>query len=276
MSNEHIGRTETRTDRVRPGLLQRLAATLGVPVPDALPPLWHWALFQDWALPEGLGPDGHPRRGGFLPDPAGLPRRMWAGGHVRLLDALQPGDPVQRTSTVRSVEEKQGASGRLVFVTVRHEVAGPRGPALEERQDLVYRSADGPAVKPAPAAPPPPSGAPAREVLPDPVLLFRYSALTGNGHRIHYDADYARDVEGYPGLVVHGPLQATWMAALAEASWGPLRAFRFRGLRPAFAGRPLRIEGWRGGGWEGGGDAVTLRTRDDAGAACMEAAAELA
>ena len=260
------GRTETRADTVSPDMLRRMAATLGVPVPDAVPPGWHWTLFQDWAAPDGIGPDGHPRRSGFLPPVHDLPRRMWAGGEVCLLAPLRPGDAVTRTSTIRSVQEKQGGTGRLVFVTVDHVVNGPHGPAIEERQDLVYRGADGAAVKPADPAPPAPAG-PGRTVHPDPVLLFRYSALTGNGHRIHYDADYVRAEEGYPGLVVHGPLQATWMAALPGV---PLSRFSFRGRRPCFAGAPLRLQAWQdGAAWQ-------MRTLDPSGAVCMEGEADAA
>jgi 3-methylfumaryl-CoA hydratase len=260
----HIGRTETRHDTVWPLLARGLAATLGVPEPERfLPPLWHWTLFQDWAPADGLGPDGHPRRGGFLPPVHDLPRRMWAGGRLIFHAPLIIGETVTRTSIVQSVTEKQGASGRLVFVTVRHDIAGPGGPAITEEQDLVYRGIDGNAVRPAAPAAPVPSIA-ARTVRPDPVLLFRYSALTGNGHRIHYDADYVRDVEFYPGLVVHGPLQATWLAAMVGEG---LSRFAFRGLRPAFAGNKLVLEAWREDG------TVRLRSRDETGAICMTAEA---
>ena len=264
--DDYIGRTETRTDTVWPLLVRGLSATLDVPEPPgALPPLWHWALFQDWVPASALGPDGHPKRGGFLPPVHDLPRRMWAGGRLQFHTPLHAGEPVTRRSTIRSVAEKTGGSGRLVFVTVRHEIAGPSGLAITEEQDIVYRGTEGDAVKPGtPAAPI--DAAAAREVLPDPVLLFRYSALTGNGHRIHYDSDYVRGEEGYPGLIVHGPLQATWMAALA-ASLGSFGTFSFRGRRPAFAGSPLQVEAWH----EAGG--LHLRTRDASGAVCMTAEA---
>ncbi len=260
---DHIGRTETRHDVVGQPMLLGMARTLGVEEPTVLPPLWHWTLFQDWVPPDQLGPDGHPRRGGFLPPVHDLPRRMWAGGEVVFLAPLHAGDAVTRTSEITKLVEKQGRSGRLVFVTVRHVIAGPHGTAIEETQDIVYRGADGAAVKPAEPAPPAPPGS-RGNVLPDPVLLFRYSALTGNGHRIHYDLDYVREVEGYPGLVVHGPLQATWLAALAPR---PARSFRFRGRRPAFHDRPLALEGWEDGG------TTKLQTRDADGAVCMEAVA---
>ena len=262
--DEYAGRSETRADTVWPHLVRGLAATLEVAAPEAaLPPLWHWMLFADWAPASALGPDGHPKRGGFLPPVHDLPRRMWAGGRVEFHAPLHVGEAVTRTSTILSVTEKAGGSGRLVFVTVRHEIAGPAGPALTEEQDIVYRGAEGEAVKPGEPAPPVDAAA-ARTVFPDPVLLFRYSALTGNGHRIHYDADYVRQEEGYPGLVVHGPLQATWMAMLA-AELAPLRRFAFRGRRPAFAGAPLHMEAWRAA------DGHRLRTRDASGAICMTA-----
>lgn len=258
---DHVGRSETRADTVDRRLMQGLAATLGVAMPDHLPPLWHWMLFQDWVAPDQLGPDGHPRRGGLLPPVHDLPRRMWAGGRVRFLSPLRAGDDVRRTSTVRSVKEKQGGSGRLVFVTVAHAIDGPRGPAIEEEQDIVYRSAEGAAAKPADPALPGPPDARRIAVRPDPVTLFRYSALTGNGHRIHYDLDYVRNEELYPGLVVHGPLQATWMAGLLADL--PLATFSFRGLRPAFHGAELTAEAWPDGAtWR-------LRTLDAAGCACM-------
>jgi 3-methylfumaryl-CoA hydratase len=261
-----IGRTETRHDIVWPLLARGLAATLGVPEPAReLPPLWHWALFQDWAPADALGPDGHPRRGGFLPALPDLPRRMWAGGRLEFHAPLPLHAEVTRTSTILSVTEKRGASGRLVFVTVRHEIAGPAGQAVTEEHDLVYRGTEGDAVKPADTAPAVAAEA-TRIVHPDPVLLFRYSALTGNGHRIHYDADYVRDEEGYPGLIVHGPLQATWLAALAR-TFGPFTRFSFRGRRPAFAGNALRLEGWREG------ETTRLRTLDHTGAVCMTAEA---
>jgi hydroxyacyl-ACP dehydratase HTD2-like protein with hotdog domain len=268
---EYVGRTETRDDRLDARLVQGLAATLGVAVPDVLPPLWHWMLFQDWVMPERVGPDGHPKRGGFLPPVHDLPRRMWAGGRLTFHPAvLRTGDAVRRTSTILSVQEKSGGSGRLVFVTVRHEVAGPAGLAIEEEQDIVYRGAEGAAVKAAEPAPAWPDAV-TRSVLPDPVMLFRYSALTGNGHRIHYDHPYVTGVEGYPGLVVHGPLQATLMAALAleAASGHALRRFAFRGRRPCFDSRPLTVLARRTG------TEVALETRDDTGATCMQAEAVL-
>lgn len=273
---EYVGRTETRTDMVSPLAIRGLAATLDIPEPEVapgglLPPLWHWMLFQEWAPAHGLGPDGHPKRGGFLPPVHDLPRRMWAGGRVRFFAPLHAGDPVHRTSTILKIDEKSGGSGRLVFVTVRHLIEGPAGAASEEEQDIVYRGAEGAAVRAAAPAPEPPSGAFGRSVQPDPVLLFRYSALTANGHRIHYDLDYVTREEGYPGLIVHGPLQATWLADLVRRHH-PARAiarFAYRGRRPAFHQNPLRLVGWKDG------EEIRLETRDHEGAVCMSAEAVL-
>jgi hydroxyacyl-ACP dehydratase HTD2-like protein with hotdog domain len=270
--SDWVGRTETREDRLDARLVTGMAATLGVGRPEVLPPLWHWMLFQDWVMPDRIGPDGHPKRGGFLPPVHELPRRMWAGGRLSFPGAaLREGDAVRRTSTILSVEEKAGGSGRLVFVTVRHLVEGPAGPAVEEEQDIVYRGAEGAAVKPGDPAPDWP-GAAERVVVPDAVMLFRYSALTGNGHRIHYDHPYVTGVEGYPGLVVHGPLQATLMAAqaLSGAPGRRLARFAFRGRRPCFADRRLRVLARAEGG------AVKLETRDEDGATCMAGEAVLA
>ena len=262
-----VGRTQAQEDEVTPRLVRGLAAALGVAEPAALPPLWHWMLFQDWAPAPALGPDGHPKRGGFLPPVHDLPRRMWAGGRLSFHRPLRPGERVRRTSTIEAVRERQGGSGRLVFVTVRHLIEGEAGLAIEEAQDIVYRGTDGAAVKGAEAAGPAPVGSMSAEVVPDPVLLFRYSALTGNGHRIHYDQDYVRGVEGYPGLVVHGPLQATWLAGMMQGR--ALSRFSFKGVRPAFHGRRLTLQAWESG------QGFALRTLDPDGAVCMQAAAEI-
>lgn len=278
--SDYVGRSETRHDTVWPMLIRGLAATLDIPEEEAaprgvLPPLWHWMLFQDWAPAHRLGPDGHPKRGEFLPPVHDLPRRMWAGGRISLHRDLRAGEPVRRTSTILSIAEKAGASGSLVFVTVRHDIAGEDEPAclaIVEEQDIVYRGNEGAAVKPAEPAPPAPPGAWSRIVQPDPVLLFRYSALTGNGHRIHYDFDYVTREEGYPGLVVHGPLQATWLADLVRRHHPGARLARvsFRGRRPAFHQNKLTLVGYDDGG------TIRLETRDYEGAVCMSAEAELA
>ncbi len=268
--DEYVGRSQTATDTVSPGMLAAMAATLGCAVPETLPPLWHWTLFQDWVPPERIGPDGHPKRGGFLPPVHDLPRRMWAGGRVRFLRALGAGEAVSRVSTIERVQEKQGGAGRLVFVTVKHVISGQAGPAIEEEQDIVYRGTEGAALKPAAAVTDrlAPGDGVAAQVRPDPVLLFRYSALTGNGHRIHYDMDYVRGVEGYPGLIVHGPLQATWLAGLLHEH--RLATFGFRGQRPAFHDRALALEA------RVHGAGATLRSLDEDGAVCMAAEATFA
>jgi hydroxyacyl-ACP dehydratase HTD2-like protein with hotdog domain len=268
---DHVGRTETREDRLDARLLRGLAATLGRAVPARLPPLWHWMLFQDWVMPDGIGPDGHPKRGGFLPPVHELPRRMWAGGRLLFHPvALHEGETLRRTSTILKVEEKAGGTGRLVFVTVGHRVEGPAGLAIEEEQDIVYRGAEGAAVKAAEPAPAWPDAAIAT-LVPDAVMLFRYSALTGNGHRIHYDHPYVTGVEGYPGLVVHGPLMATLLAqhALDHAPGRRIARFAFRGRRPAFDGRPLHLLA------RADGTGFRLETRDAEGATCQQAEAEL-
>jgi hydroxyacyl-ACP dehydratase HTD2-like protein with hotdog domain len=271
---DFVGRSEERQDRLDARLVEGLAATLGRAVPEGdVPPLWHWMLFQDWRPPEGVGTDGHPRRGGFLPPVHDLPRRMWAGGRLAFHEAgLRAGDAVDRRSTILSVSEKTGGSGRLVFVTVAHDISGPRGPVLREEHDIVYRGAEGTAVRA--AEPAPPLGeATRRDLVPDALLLFRYSALTGNGHRIHYDFPYVTQEEGYPGLVVHGPLQATLMAQAILDAAGPGRRvsrFEFRGRRPCFAGRPLAVLA------KLDGDSAVAETRDDSGATCMAATASLA
>jgi hydroxyacyl-ACP dehydratase HTD2-like protein with hotdog domain len=266
---DFVGRQEIRTDRVEPRLVAGMAATLGLPTPDELPPGWHWMLFQDWVMPEAIGPDGHPKRGGFLPPVHDLPRRMWAGGRLAFHAPLRAGDAVRRTSTILSVTEKAGGSGRLVFVTLGHRIEGPAGLALAEEQDIVYRGAEGAAVKPAPAAEPWPD-ADRRSLTPDAVMLFRYSALTGNGHRIHYDHPYVTGVEGYPGLIVHGPLLATLLAhhAMAAAPGRRLARFAFRGRRPAFADQRLTLLA-RPDGPHG----MALETRDAADATCQQAEA---
>jgi 3-methylfumaryl-CoA hydratase len=235
-----LGRSETRTDRLSPPRCNALLAALGrdaeLKQGDPLPPLHHWLHFWDVRAPAETGIDGHPKRGGFLP-PVALPRRMWAGGRFLFRARLRLGESVRKVSTIRSIERKSGRSGELVFVTVAHAVHGEEGLAIEEEQDLVYREEG--RAPPAPAAEP--QAEPDAAIEPDAVLLFRYSALTMNSHRIHYDRDYARAAEHYPDLVVHGPLQATLLAALAAERLGGLSSFRYRGVAPAFAGETLHL-----------------------------------
>lgn len=199
----------------------------------ALPEFWHWTQFWMIAGRDELGRDGHPARGGFIPD-AGLPRRMWAGGQVTFHQPIRIGAEATRVSTASPVTRKSGRSGPLAFVTVTHEIRQDETPCVTERQDLVFREDPDPDA-PAPAPDPAPGEAETtirhRYSATD---LFRYSALTFNGHRIHYDIDYCRDVEGYPGLIVHGPLLAQCLVDLAVTRLGPLNRFRFRALSPVF------------------------------------------
>lgn len=242
-----VGNSEVLTDVLEPARSNALLAALGQPATgkagETLPLLHHWLYFWNVQPPVGLGSDGHPAKGGFLP-PVPLPRRMWAGGRLTFHAPLRLGETVTKTSTILKVEAKSGKSGDLVFVTVEHALAGAEGLAITEQQDIVYKeaSSQGPAM---PALDAPAPEAPWRhEVTPDPVLLFRYSALTMNGHRIHYDRPYAMGEEAYPALVVHGPLQATLLAGLAESRLGkPLASFAFRGQVPAFDGPPLHVCG---------------------------------
>lgn len=218
-----------------------LAAALDREDPgEIVPPLWHWLYFLPTHRANELGPDGHAHRGGFLP-PVELPRRMWAGGRFEFHDVLRVGDQATRMSTIARVDEKTGRTGPLVFVVVRHEIHTPRGLALTEEHDIVYRDHPQPGEVPAVQA------APAefhweRLVHPDDVLLFRYSALTFNGHRIHYDRRYCIDVEHYPGLVVHGPLVATLLIGLAP---GDVTKFSFRAVSPLFDTEPFAVRGSR-------------------------------
>jgi 3-methylfumaryl-CoA hydratase len=266
-----VGRREVATDTLHQFHLSQMAAALDrATVPATLPPLWHWMLFNAWARPGELGPDGHPARGRFLPADPDLPRRMYAGGRLTFAAPLAPGETATRTSTIARVEEKAGSTGRLLFVTVRHEIGGPAGQVATEEHDIVYRGPAGTAARAgAPFAAP--AGSITREVTPDPVLLFRYSALTGNGHRIHYDRRYVTEVEGYPGLIVHGPLQATLLAELAQSANPGRRlvAFRFRALRPVFDLAPFRLVGTPSA------TGMALEVIDDAGQHCMTAEAAL-
>ena len=242
-----IGRTSEATDIVTAHLVRGLRATLfqdiGEPkVGDAAPFTVHWCLGQPVFPMSELGPDGHPTRGGFLP-PVPLPRRMWAGGELQFFDSLRVGDEARRSSRIADVSLKSGSTGQLCFVSVEHEVTTARGTAIRERQDIVYREIGGaPGVAPAKAAPAP--TAQHREThMSDPVLLFRYSALTFNGHRIHYDRDYVTRVEGYPGLIFHGPLQAAFIVELAAKLQGgmPPKKFVYRGVQPLFEGSEFSV-----------------------------------
>jgi len=233
-----VGRSEERRDVIQSERCVALQAALNLSGDrlsdgDALPPLWHWLYFWDIAPRSELGRDGHPAVGGFMP-PVGQARRMWAGSRVTFPGTLGLGEPATRVSTIEKVAEKSGRSGKLVFVTVRHELSGSDGLAVIDEHDIVYREGTGKGASAGPGEPAPEGAQWVETVDPDPTLLFRYSALTFNGHRIHYDRDYARDVEGYDGLVVHGPLLATMMVGMAAGAL-PDRSvsrFEFRGMRP--------------------------------------------
>ena len=270
------GRQEVVEDVVTPFPVAALAATLDrddpAPAPGTpLPPLWHWLYFLPLHRQSAIGPDGHARRGGFLP-PVPLPRRMWAGGRFEFRRPVRVGDAVRRTSTIADVSLKEGRTGPLAFVLVRHEVATDEGVALVEEHDIVYRDLPRPGEA-APAPRPAPADAPwRRDIRPDDVLLFRYSALTFNGHRIHYDRRYVTEVEGYPGLIVHGPLIATLLADLLRRHTDvPMTAFRFRAVRPLFDVADFAVCGAP----SADGSRASLWARDADGFLAMEAEAEL-
>jgi 3-methylfumaryl-CoA hydratase len=275
---EWRGKTESRSDRVTAAPIAALSATLDRDDPspqpgDPLPPLWHWLYFLPIPRQSELGPDGHAKRGGFLP-PVLLPRRMFAGDRVQFHRPLRVGESISRLSHIVDVNPKQGRSGPLVFVVVRHEISDREGIAVVEEHDIVYRESPKP-HEAAPAPQKPPSAAAwTREIRPDDVLLFRYSALTFNGHRIHYDRRYATEVEGYPGLVVHGPLIATLLLDLLRRNLGDatVTSLSFRAMRPLFDIAPFRVCG----NVASDGKTAQLWATDLEGCLAMEATAGLA
>ena len=246
-----IGRRETRIDVISPVPVAGLSATLDYPVTRAgegelLPPLWHWLFFLTAPAASELDGDGHARRGGFMP-PVRLPRRMWAASDVDFVEPVRVGDVLKRVSSIEAIEHKKGRSGELVFVTLLHEVSREGRLAISERQRLVYRGAatnvnENPSIQAAPSQP-----QWSYSITPDPILLFRYSALTFNSHRIHYDRDYATTEEGYDGLVVQGPLTAMMLldALLREVPDIQPKSFRFRGIRPLLDGNSIELQGRR-------------------------------
>lgn len=242
-----VGRVETVGDLLDPQWARLMQQTLDRPATlqagDALPPLWHWIYFLTSARISELGRDGHAAKGGLLP-PVALPRRMWAGGRLRWNSPLVLGERATKTTTVTGVEMKAGRSGPLCFVRLQHDIAVDGSLRMTEEQDLVFREDPKPDDVPR-AAPRPPGAAEwARTVVTSTVQLFRYSALTFNGHRIHYDRTYVTEVEGYPGLIVHGPLIATLLADLAVATaGGGLHSFSFRAEAPLFDTSPFDIKG---------------------------------
>jgi 3-methylfumaryl-CoA hydratase len=242
-----LGRSDTRHDLVTPAPVAALSATLDREDPppqpgDALPPLWHWLYFLPQHRHSELGADGHAKLGGFLP-PVPLPRRMWAGGRLQFHRPLRVGEAITRVSRITQIQAKSGQSGELVFVTVHHAVHGAEGLAIEEEHDIVYREAPRPGAALPPPQPAPTGSAFERQLTADAVMLFRYSALTFNGHRIHYDRAYVISVEGYPGLVVHGPLLATLLLDLLrrERPAAELRRFAFKAVRPIFDLHPFSL-----------------------------------
>jgi 3-methylfumaryl-CoA hydratase len=277
------GRSETLEDIITPAPLRALSATLdrddALPVVGTdLPPLWHWLFFLPHHRQSEIGPDGHAKLGGFLP-PVPLPRRMWAGGRLQWHAPMKVGDAVKRVSTIQSVTHKAGRTGDLLFVLVKHDVFNAHGLCLTEEHDIVYR----PAAQASDPVPAPlaassliePGEMWTRDVVPDDVLLFRYSALTFNGHRIHYDRKYVTQVEGYPGLIVHGPLIATWLVDLVRRHTDrSIQRFEFKALRPTFEcadQRHVRVSGQL----QAGGQHVRLWAQDHEGWLTMQATAEL-
>jgi 3-methylfumaryl-CoA hydratase len=275
---EWVGRTETISDQITLVPIAALSATLdrNDPPPNAgdlLPPLWSWLYFLPLHRHSEIGSDGHAKRGGFLP-PVPLPRRMFAGGRLQFHHPLRVGNHISRTSTIADVSYKEGRTGPLVFVAVRHEIQNSEGLAVIEEHDIVYRghSSAGSGIQ-KPQTPPGPA-AWTREIHPDAVMLFRYSALTFNGHRIHYDRQYATEVEGYPGLVVHGPLIATLLLDLLRRNLphATVARFAFRAVKPLFDTAPFSVCGRV----EHDDKSIRLWASDAAGDLAMDATATLA
>jgi 3-methylfumaryl-CoA hydratase len=275
---EWIGRVETVNDIATATPCAALSATLDYPdttrpAPGTpLPCLWHWLYFLPIYAQSEIGEDGHAKRGGFMP-PVPLPRRMWAGSDFEFHESLQIGDALQRTSTIVDVKEKSGRTGSLIFVKVKHEIRrnNQLEVALTEHHNIVYR----PAASPEDVAPPP-QAAPVesaweRHITPSDVLLFRYSALTFNGHRIHYDRKYVTEVEGYPGLIVHGPLIATLLMDLLRRQLPDAKVlkFEFKAVRPTFDIHPFSVHGQP----SADGKSVRLWARDHDGCLTMDATA---
>jgi 3-methylfumaryl-CoA hydratase len=243
-----IGRSRWTDDIATAGVLEGLASLLDHAkppwAPGELPPLAHWLYFVPRDLQSTLDTDGHPKRGGFLPD-IPLPRRMWVGSRVRFFARIGVGSTMRRLSTISQLTAKSGRSGPLIFVTVKHEISSENTVAIVEEQDLVFRAAAVPGKtneeKPNRLEPRSPDAI--RSFVPDPVQLFRFSALTFNGHRIHYDRDYARHVEGYEGLVVHAPFIATLLMDhyLSRSRDPNVRAFSFCAVRPLFDTAPFDL-----------------------------------
>jgi 3-methylfumaryl-CoA hydratase len=272
-----IGRSEVTLDTATAAPVRASSATLDRDDPppqpgDALPACWHWLYFLPAHRQSEIGPDGHAKRGGFLP-PVPLPRRMWAGSRLEFVAPVRVGQKLSRTSRIDDVRMKEGRTGPLVFVKVQHEITGDDQLAIRETHDIVYRDMPAPG-EPAPAGVPAPADAQfTRRIVPDDVLLFRYSALTFNGHRIHYDRRYVTEVEGYPGLIVHGPLIATLLLDLLRRRQPDARVthFGFKAMKPVFDIAPFDVCGR----FESDKD-VKLWARTPEGQLAMEAGATLA
>lgn len=263
MFNDWIGISETISDEICPSMVRRIATTLNKPSPDEgspLPYLWHWAFFQDPVYAQDIGVDGHPKMGKFLPA-LGRRNRMWAGGRVSFFCGLEVGEAAERISTILSVEEKKGRAGSLVFVTVEHVYKQNDRVCIREEQDIVYRE---------PASPKLSSSVTidaldwSEEIQTDSTMLFRYSAVTFNGHKIHYDFPYATEEEGYPGLVVHGPLISTLLLqSFTKRNDGKkIERFEYRGVRPLICGNRFML-----GGSENGDNSCALWAFDENGPA---------
>jgi len=268
-----VGRQDRGSQTLSPMLVQQFNATFdrtfSTQQGDVAPLLIHFCLAQPTAATAELGPDGHAARGEFLP-PVPLPRRMWAGGAFTFHGDIRVGETVDRVSTIKNVVLKQGRTGLLCFVTVEHQIRSGGALVLSERQDIVYREAPDPdrlqTITPADPAPP---GQHTQQIMPSAAYLFRYSALTFNGHRIHYDRDYVRDVEGYPGLIVHGPLQATLLCQFAADLKGQRPAsFSFRSIGAIFDTSDFTLNAE-----ETDGSSLKLWTAQDGGPVAMEATA---
>ena len=256
-----IGRTETVQEVLSVQHARLAAATFdeevtSIDTGSPLPPLWQWFCFLPQAAQARLDVDGHPQRGGFLP-PIPYPRRMFAGSRMQFHRPLRLGAPATRHGEIRNVTLKSGRTGALAFVTVGYQFMQDGVLCIEEEQDIVYREPGAPVAAPSVAdAPAVPEGVWGRTVTPDARLLFRFSALTFNAHRIHYDRPYAQQEEGYPGLVVHGPLTAVLLAQLVrQRSTRPVTGFTFRGLAPLFDLAPFHLTGTLAD------DTVTLEAR---------------
>jgi 3-methylfumaryl-CoA hydratase len=272
-----VGRSQRMESTVTPAPIRALAATLDLSLAEALTsqplrPCWHWLYFLPAEPQSAMGDDGHPRRGGFLP-PVPLPRRMWAGSHIEFLRPITTGQAIARTSRIDRVSLKEGRTGPLVFVKLIHEIEADGKTCVREAQDIVYREMPAPGGATSERTLAPPVSEWAREIHPSEVLLFRYSALTFNAHRIHYDRRYAIQVEGYPGLVVHGPLLATLLLDLLhrELPGAQVKAFAFKAIKPVFDLSPFQVCGR-----VEAGDRVRLWAVTASGEVTMDAWADLA